>query len=109
MNYNLELDLEIEKAIKEIKKQKARRILIQLPEGLKPQATKLADEIRSKTNAKVLIWLGSCYGSCDVPQSLEKLDIDLIIQFGHSAWPFWPSKLEIQTNNKNKNNKKYLY
>lgn len=103
MNYNLEL----EEVIKKIKKQKARRVLIQLPEGLKPQAIRLADEIESKTNAKVLIWIGSCYGSCDLPQGLENLGIDLVIQFGHSAWPFWPSKLEIQTNNKqNKNNKK---
>ncbi len=49
MDYNLEL----EKVIKEIKKQKARRVLIQLPEGLKPSAPKLVDEIEAKTSAKV--------------------------------------------------------
>lgn len=84
MDYNLEL----EKVIKEIKKQKARRVLIQLPEGLKPSAPKLVDEIEAKTSAKVLIWIGSCYGACDLPQGLEKLDIGLIVQFGHSQWPF---------------------
>lgn len=84
MDYNLE----IEKIIKEIKKVKAKRVLIQLPEGLKPNAPKIADEIEAKTNAKVLIWMGSCYGACDLPQGLEKLEIDLVIHFGHSQWPF---------------------
>ncbi len=84
MDYNLE----IEKVIKAIKKQKAARVLIQLPEGLKTRAPKLAEEIESKTKAQVLIWIGSCYGACDLPQDLEKLNIDLVIQFGHSQWPF---------------------
>lgn len=84
MDYNLE----IEKVIKAIKKQKASRVLIQLPEGLKPQAPKIVSEIEAKTKAQCIIWIGSCYGSCDLPQGLEKLNIDLVIQFGHSQWPF---------------------
>jgi 2-(3-amino-3-carboxypropyl)histidine synthase len=83
-NYNLE----IEKVIGIIKKQKAKRVLIQLPEGLKPQAIGLVNEIESKTKTQCLIWLGSCYGACDLPQGLEKLKIDLVIQFGHSPWPY---------------------
>ena len=79
-------DLEIEKAVAEIKREKARKVLIQLPEGLKPQATKIVDEIERTTNVKCFIWLGSCYGSCDVP---DIKDFDLLIQFGHSKWPFW--------------------
>jgi len=84
MNYNLE----IEKVIKAIKKQKANRVLIQLPEGLKNQATGIASEIEKNTDAQCIIWIGSCYGACDLPQGLEKLNIDLVIQFGHSQWPF---------------------
>jgi 2-(3-amino-3-carboxypropyl)histidine synthase len=83
-NYNLE----IEKVIGIIKREKAKRVLIQLPEGLKPQAIRLVNEIESKTKAQCLIWLGSCYGACDLPQGLEKLKIDLVIQFGHSSWPY---------------------
>ena len=26
------------------------------------------------------------YGACDVPIDLERLQFDLIIQFGHSRW-----------------------
>ena len=74
--------LELDKAIKEIKKAKAKSVCIQLPEGLKPKAKEITDNIEKETNAKVLIWLGSCFGACDVP----KLDVDLLIQWGHSEF-----------------------
>lgn len=76
MQYNLELS----KAISEIKKTKAKTVCIQLPDGLKPKAKEIADAIKKETDADVLIWAGSCFGSCDVP----KLDVDLLIQWGHS-------------------------
>lgn len=72
--------IETKKAIEEIKKQKAKTVLIQLPDGLKPQATKIVDEIEKNTNVTCLIWAGSCFGSCDIPNIK---DIDLLIQFGH--------------------------
>lgn len=84
----MDYSLEIEKVIKEIKRQKAKRVLIQLPEGLKPHAPEIAEEIETRTKAQCIIWIGSCYGACDLPQGLEKLNIDLVIQFGHSQWPF---------------------
>lgn len=76
MQYNLEL----ERCIKEIKKHKAKTVCIQLPDGLKPKATKIVSYLQKNTKAKILIYLGSCYGACDIP----KLDVDLLIQFGHS-------------------------
>ena len=79
----MEYDLELEKAIKEIKKQKAKLVCIQLPDGLKHKATDIADKIEKNTNAKCIIWLSSCFGSCDVPE-LEKSKIDLLIQWGHT-------------------------
>lgn len=75
-------DLELEKIIREIRKQKAKKVLIQLPEGLKPQALKIVNEIEEKTNAECFIWLGSCYGACDIPD----VDVDLLVQFGHSDY-----------------------
>ena len=82
----LEYDLELERVVKEIKKQKAKRVLIQLPEGLKPQATQISSELEAKTSSKIFIWLNSCFGACDVPLEVEKLGIDLIVQFGHSEF-----------------------
>jgi len=78
----MEYELELNKAVKEIRKSKAKTVCIQLPDGLKPKAKEIADFIEKNTKAKVLIWLGSCYGSCDVP----RLDVDLLIQWGHSKW-----------------------
>jgi len=79
MNYNLELN----KAIQKIKQNKAKSVLIQLPDGLKPKAKEIADKIEAETNILPLIWAGSCFGACDIP-NVE--DIDLLIQWGHSEW-----------------------
>ena len=81
MTYNLEL----EKVIKNIKQSKAKTVLIQLPDGLKPKAKEIADKIEKQTKATPIIWLGSCYGACDTP---DVKDIDLLVQWGHSKWKF---------------------
>ncbi len=79
-------DLELDRILSQIKKSKAKLVLLQFPDGLKPYATSIADYLIEKTKAEFLIWLGSCYGACDIPVGLEKIKpkIDLIIQFGHN-------------------------
>ena len=79
-------DLELEKAASEIKKQKAKKVCLQLPDGLKPKAREIADFLKKETKAEIIIWLGSCYGACDIPKQAENLGIDLLIQWGHSRW-----------------------
>lgn len=79
-------DLELEKAVEEIKKKNARLVCIQLPDGLKPKAKEIQQYIEENTHAEVVIWLGSCWGGCDVPLSVEKLGVDLLIQWGHSHY-----------------------
>ncbi|UZE93960.1 MAG: diphthamide synthesis protein [Candidatus Pacearchaeota archaeon] len=91
----MKYDLEIDKIIRTIKKEKAKLVCLQLPEGLKLEATKLVDKIEKKTKAKCLIWLGSCYGACDLPLELKNLNIDLIIQLGHSPWPYKNKNIKI--------------
>ncbi len=76
-------DLELNRVIREIKKQKASSVLVQLPEGLKPKALEIVDEIESQSNAKCFIWIDSCYGACDIPE-LKMIKVDLLVQFGHS-------------------------
>lgn len=80
--YNLELD----KAVKEISKSKAKTVLVQLPDGLKPKAKEIKEYLEKNTKAEILIWLGSCFGACDVPLESKNLNVDLIVQFGHSEW-----------------------
>ncbi len=82
MNYDLELD----NVVKKIKAENAKVVCVQLPDGLKPYADKIDAAIKEKTGARVLIWGGSCYGACDVPLQVERLGVDLLVQWGHAEW-----------------------
>ena len=81
-------DLDLDKIILDIKKSKAKLVLLQFPDGLKIYAISIVDYLREKTQNKTefLIWFESCYGACDTPIGLENIKpkIDLVIQFGHN-------------------------
>ncbi len=80
----LKLNLELEKLLTAISKHKPKTVLIQLPEGLKPKAKEVQEEVKKKFPAvKLTFWAGSCYGACDVP---NVSGYDLLVQFGHSEW-----------------------
>lgn len=81
-------DLELEKVINKIKENNSKRVCIQLPDGLKPQAKMIQDKIMSETSAKVFIWAGSNFGACDLPLEIEKMGVDMLIHFGHSEWVY---------------------
>ena len=81
----VEFDLELDHVANEIIKMQAVRVCIQLPDGLKPRAGEIADVLKMKTGAMILIWLGSCFGACDIPP-VDKLGIDLLVQWGHSEF-----------------------
>jgi len=78
--------LELQQLISEIKKQKAKQVLIQLPDGLKHKADQVVDAVEEQTSAKAFIWLGSCYGACDLPLGMDILNIDLVVQWGHNRF-----------------------
>lgn len=97
-----EYELEFSKIVQAIKGQKAKIVLLQFPDGLKPHATVIVDELenrakREEIKCSFLIWLGSCFGACDVPLQVKhtKPKIDLIIQFGHSAWPYKNKEIQV--------------
>ena len=81
---SLKLNLELEKLFSEIKESKAKTVLIQLPDGLKPKAAEIQAEVKKKFPAvNLTFWAGSCYGACDVP---NVSGFNLLVQFGHSEW-----------------------
>lgn len=82
----MEYDLELEKLIEKIKKEKYKLVCVQLPAGLKPKAGEIQEAIQKSTQAKVVIWGGSCFGACDIPLQVERLGVDLLVQWGHSEW-----------------------
>lgn len=55
------------------------KILLQVPEGLKKKAIKIAEELKSKGD-EVIIWGERCYGACDV----KVLPGYTTIHYGHS-------------------------
>jgi 2-(3-amino-3-carboxypropyl)histidine synthase len=79
-----EFDFEEERIKQEIAKLGAKRVLLQLPEGLKPEGLSLA-KIVEKTGALPIISADPCYGACDLAtDDAGRLGIDLIVHFGHA-------------------------
>lgn len=77
-------DLEEERVKREIRELGAKRVLVQLPEGLKPEAMRLAKVIE-KTGALPIISADPCYGACDLAAvDAESLGADLLIHYGHA-------------------------
>jgi 2-(3-amino-3-carboxypropyl)histidine synthase len=85
-------DLEIDRIVNTIKKEKSKKVLLQFPEGMKPYSTIICSEIERLAKVKCFIWLDSCFGACDIPTDVSGLGIDLIIQFGHSSWNYGKEK-----------------
>ena len=85
---------ELKKVAEEIKKEGYKRVLIQIPDGLKDNAHLIADFLE-KEGLEVLIWGGSNWGACDIPLhfKIEKL-VDCIIHIGHL--PFKKTKYYLQ-------------
>jgi 2-(3-amino-3-carboxypropyl)histidine synthase len=80
----LEFDFEKERLEHEVIRLAAKRVLLQLPQGLKPQAPELA-KIIEKTGALAIISADPCYGACDLEiNEAEGLGVDLIVHFGHA-------------------------
>lgn len=72
--------------MKKIRKHKARRILIQIPEGLKTRVLGIAKDLEKK-GLEVFISVDPCYGACDLMSHEAKLlGCDLILHVGHTDY-----------------------
>jgi 2-(3-amino-3-carboxypropyl)histidine synthase len=81
---SLAFDLEEKRLIEEIKQRKAKRVLIQLPEGLKNEGCRLA-ALAEKAGAVAIVSADPCYGACDLANlEAEILCTDLLIHYGHT-------------------------
>ncbi len=77
-------DLEESKLREEIVRRGAKRVLIQLPEGLKGEAPRLTAIIED-AGALAIVSADPCYGACDlVIHDAESLSADLIVHYGHT-------------------------
>lgn len=80
--------LEENRIFDEIKRRGAKRILLQLPEGLKPLGFELAQRIEKETGAEVFLSGDPCYGACDLAlMPKEFVNAELLVHIGHAAIP----------------------
>jgi len=90
-NRTISFDLEENRLIEEVKKQEAKRVLIQLPNGLKSKGAYLSKLIEEQTGATAFISSKPCYGGCDLPTCAAKaVKADLVVHYGHA--PFMTQK-----------------
>lgn len=81
-NYNFE----IHKTIHKIRDTKAKRVALQLPEGLLMFACPISDIIQKFTDADTIIMGDVTYGACCVDDyTAGALGADLLIHYGHSC------------------------
>jgi len=80
--------LEEEKILDEIKRRGSKRILLQMPEGLKPIGFRVAKLLEDNAKVEVFVSGDPCYGACDlaiVPK--QQIHADLLIHIGHAEIP----------------------
>mgnify|MGYP001035677896 CR=1 FL=1 len=78
------LDLQLERAVSEVRSRKAKLVGLQMPEGLKTKARDFADALEKVTGCQVVVLGDPCYGACDLkaPHGL-----DLLVHVGHAPIP----------------------
>ena len=80
-------DLEEDRLVAEITGRGARRLLVQLPDGLKNEGPRLASLIREKTGAEVFVSATPAWGACDLSlDAAARLKADLLVHYGHNEF-----------------------
>ncbi len=78
------LIFDLQKAKEFVKKNNLKTIIIQIPEGLKTQATEICDEFSFCEN--VFTKTDPCFGACDLPlHDKNVLNADCIVHIGHTG------------------------
>lgn len=79
-------ELKLSEVLRALSELRAKRVLVQLPEGLKRYYTAIADYIRSVADVEVYLDGSPVYGSCllDLGKTEE---YDLVIHVGHDPYP----------------------
>jgi 2-(3-amino-3-carboxypropyl)histidine synthase len=80
----MSFDFEEKRLKSEIKKRGSKLVFLQLPEGLKPEAPRLAAVVE-EAGALSIVSSDPCYGACDLAVSeVKAVGADLIFHFGHT-------------------------
>src|SRR3989441_9984235 len=80
-------DLEEERLLAEIEGRGARKIILQLPDGLKAEGPRLASLVRRRTGAEVFVSATPAWGACDLSlDAAARLKADLLVHYGHNEF-----------------------
>jgi 2-(3-amino-3-carboxypropyl)histidine synthase len=72
--------------VKNVYEKQPKRVLLQLPEGLKSKAMEIASALE-EIGIEVVISGDSCYGACDLQeQEAKQMNCDLLVHVGHSRF-----------------------
>ena len=90
MNRNTFYTYDINRVLQIIKERKAKRVLLQLPNGLKQFATQLLDELSSRlvNDVEFVIDANHIFGPCLLNLGTTS-GYDLVLHFGHEHYPYW--------------------
>ncbi|RZN57403.1 MAG: diphthamide biosynthesis enzyme Dph2 [Candidatus Methanomethylicota archaeon] len=84
--FDIPYDIDIEKILEEITNRNAKKVLIQLPDGLKPYASKILEYLSLK-DVLIVFSTDPCYGSCYIADYIGKeYNFDLLIHIGHDKF-----------------------
>ena len=81
-------NIELEKAVQEIKNNDYKRVVLQVPEGLKIHVSRFLDFFEENTSAEIIISGDPCFGACDIGfYEYKDIGADFIVQIGHTPIP----------------------
>ena len=78
--------MDTKRILGECRKLGAKKVLVQIPDGLKTKVQELSDSLEDG-GLKTVIHCEPCYGACDIPSHDARLmGCDAIIHIGHTDW-----------------------
>ncbi|BBD73951.1 diphthamide biosynthesis enzyme Dph2 [Sulfodiicoccus acidiphilus] len=86
--------LEEQRLKEEIRSRKAKRVLLQFPDGLKPLSTEVVRRLGELLPEVEFLTSGEpSFGSCDIAEDEARLlNVDLIVHFGHTPYTWYYPK-----------------
>ena len=80
------LQINLERAIAELKELKAKKILLQIPEGLKTKVEGIANDLE-KEGFSVITSMDPTFGACDIKsEEAKRFGCDALLHLGHNAF-----------------------
>lgn len=85
---NNRFDFQLDYIVNEVKKRKAKKILLQFAEGIKQNSLEVVNNLNENLkNVDFIVSGDSAWGGCDIAiDDAKKMNCDLIVHFGHAPF-----------------------